>query len=140
MQAQRENFHLAPFPYLGNPRDESFVWWERAESNIAAVGHYSYLAGAYSFTTSVGYAFVSSPFGEVVASMSAETSFDEHPILYHSLNTSGFEPGKAYDSDAQVSWAVLKQIDRAFPKYIPHRNVSIRSLLAGSLNSSEALP
>ncbi|PLB52510.1 aliphatic nitrilase [Aspergillus steynii IBT 23096] len=145
MQAQVENFHLGPFPYLGDPKDERYLWWEGAESNIAAGSHYAVLSGAYSFFPAVGFAFVSSPFGQVVNSISANVSFEEHPILYHSLDTAGFDTTRAYDSDGQVSWAVLRQMVSSFPGYIPEeegdlvprRNATIKFLLSGALNSSE---
>lgn len=130
---------------MGDPKDDRYLWWEGAESNIAAGGHYSLLSGAYSFFTAVGFAFVSNPFGQLVNSISANVSFDERPIFYHNLDTSGFNTTRTYDSDGQVSWAVLRQIVKSFPGYIPkvegdlvpRRNNSIKFLLSGALNSSQ---
>ncbi|KAF7131328.1 hypothetical protein CNMCM5793_004442 [Aspergillus hiratsukae] len=144
MLAQAENFHLGPFPYMGDAGDDNYLWWEGAEANTGTMGHYSNLAGVYSFTPAVGYAFVSSPLSQVVASISAKASFEDHPMLYYTIDTSGFNTSKTYDPDSQVSWAVLQQIDNAFPKYIPHeegdlvphRSVSIQWMLSGALNSS----
>ncbi|KAF2621870.1 aliphatic nitrilase [Macroventuria anomochaeta] len=137
MQAQTENFHLGAFPYMGDVGDDKYLWWEGAQANTGAVGLYSNLAGAYSFVSAIGHSFVVDPLAQVVASISANASFDEFPMLYHSLDTTGFNTSKTYDSDSQVSWGVLQQISDAFPKYIPavegslvpKRNVSIQSLL-----------
>lgn len=49
MQAQVENFHLGPFPYMGDPGGETYLWWEGTEANTGALGVYSDLAGVYSF-------------------------------------------------------------------------------------------
>ncbi|GKZ26572.1 hypothetical protein AbraIFM66951_002630 [Aspergillus brasiliensis] len=145
MQAQVENFHLGPFPYMGNPGDKRYLWWEGADANTGTVGHYSNLAGAYSFVAAVGYSFVSDPLAQVVASIGADASFEDHPILYYSLNSSSFNMSKTYDPDSQVSWAVLQQIQQGFPGYIPlvegslvpRKNVSIASML---FNSSRGIP
>lgn len=145
MQAQVENFHLGPFPYMSDQGDDNYLWWEGAEANSGAVGVYSNLAGAYSFVAAVGHSFVSSPLAQVVASISAKESFEDHPMLYQSLETTGFNTSETYDADSQASWAVLQQIYDGFPGYIPHlegtlvpqKNVSIAYLLSGSLNSSE---
>ncbi|PYI11620.1 aliphatic nitrilase [Aspergillus sclerotiicarbonarius CBS 121057] len=144
MQAQVENFHIGPFPYMGDPGDENYLWWEGAEANRGAVGLYSNLAGAYSFVAAVGYSFVSSPLAQVVTHTSAKASFDDHPMLYHSLDTTTFNKSETYNADSQVSWGVLQQIYGGFPAYIPdiegtlvpERNVSINYLLTGALNSS----
>ncbi|KAJ5088462.1 aliphatic nitrilase [Penicillium angulare] len=145
MQAQTENFHLGPFPYMGNPGDSRYLWWEGAEANTGAVGVYSNLAGAYSFVAAVGYSFVSSPLAQVVASISADASFEKHPMLYHTLDTTSFNTSETYDPDSQASWGVLQQIYNGFPGYIPkiegslvpEKNVSIDYLLSGALNSSQ---
>jgi nitrilase len=145
MQAQVENFNLGPFPYMGNPGDDDYLWWEGGEANTGSVGHYSNLAGAYSFVAAVGYSFVSSPLSQVIASISAEASFEDHPMLYYSIDTTGFNTSKSYDPDSQASWAVLQQIYNGFPGYtppvegtlVPWKNVSISYLLSGALNSSE---
>ena len=137
MQAQAENFHLGPFPYMGDVGDDRYLWWEGALANTGTMGHYANLGGSYSFTAAVGYSFVVDPLAQIVATISANTSFEEFPILYHSLDTTKFNVSKTYDPDSQVSWAVLQQMVDAFPKYIPmvegslvpKRNVSIKSLL-----------
>ncbi|KAL4904310.1 hypothetical protein BDW74DRAFT_178895 [Aspergillus multicolor] len=149
MQAQAENFHIGPFPYMGDRGDNRYLWWEGAEANTGAVSHYSNIAGAWSFVAAVGYSFVTSPFAQVVADISAETSFEERPMLYFSLDIEqeGFDTAgvRTYDADSQAGWAVLRQINEAFPKYIPHdegnlvprRNISVDYLLSGGLESSE---
>jgi nitrilase len=137
MQAQAENFHLGPFPYMGDVGDDNYLWWEGALANTGTMGHYANLGGSYSFTAAVGYSFVVDPLAQIVASISANTSFEESPILYYSLDTTNFNTSKTYDSDSQVSWAVLQQMVEANPKYIPKvegslvpkRNVSTQSLL-----------
>ncbi|KAF3040451.1 hypothetical protein E8E12_002097 [Didymella heteroderae] len=137
MQAQTENFHLGPFPYMGDVGDDRYLWWEGALANTGTMGHYSNLAGAYSFVPAIGHGFVVDPLAQVVASTSANASFEQSPILYHSLDTSNFNVSRTYDPDSQVSWAVLQQMNDAFPRYIPkmegklvpRKNVSIQALL-----------
>ncbi|KAH6848523.1 hypothetical protein B0T12DRAFT_503146 [Alternaria alternata] len=85
---------------FGNDR---YSWWESAQTNSGAVGHYSNLAGAYSFVPAVGYASVTDPSAWFVAHMNANASFVDQPILYHSLGTSNPNVSQTYNADDQVS-------------------------------------
>ncbi|KAF7547351.1 hypothetical protein G7Z17_g7787 [Cylindrodendrum hubeiense] len=144
LQAQAENFHIAPFPYMLEPANKEAAWWEGAFANIGTLGHYSNLAGATSFVTAVGVAFVVSPLAQLEAYISDTVDFTKTPILYHSIETSGFNTSKTYDADSQTSWGVLQQILNGFPSYIPRdegefvdwHSIDINLELSGEYNMS----
>lgn len=48
----------------------------------------------------VGAEVVIDPCATVLASISANASFTEHPILYYSINTTSFDSSVTYDSGA----------------------------------------
>lgn len=141
MHVQMESVHMAPFPYLADAGDESSLWWENEWINTGTVGVYSVLGGTYSLTPAVGVAFITDPLGYRVAHMSANVSFEESPLLFHSFNTSTFNDTATYDVDGQMSWGVLEQIRNSFPAYVPkvegglvpHQNHSIAYLQTGEL-------
>jgi hypothetical protein len=143
MQAQRENIHIGPFPYLADLGDPESDWWENVFANTGTLGYYANLAGAYVFTPAVGASLVLDPLMQVVAQINASAPFDETPMLYHSLNTTAFKESKSYDPDGQVSWGTLQQILVAFPGYIPkdkgsfvdHHVVPLETLKAGNISS-----
>lgn len=146
LQAQRENWHLAPFPYMLDANNTEAAWWESAFANMGTLGHYANLAGAYSFTAAVGVAFVVTPLSQLDGYMSHLVDFDEQPIFYHSINTSSFDSSVTYDADSQTSWGVLQQILAGFPSYIPRdegdftkwHSVNVTEELSGTYNMSAA--
>lgn len=146
MQAQKESIHFGPFPYLADIGDPEALWWEDALSNSAAVRHYSVLSGAYSFMNAIGYAAAYDPLGYTVAEMKASVDMDEHPILYATIDASGFNTSQTYDVDGQTSWAVAKQVLDSLPGYIPHVegslvphvNHSVAWLMSGELTTEVA--
>ncbi|GKT52833.1 aliphatic nitrilase [Colletotrichum tofieldiae] len=141
MYVQREHVHLAPFPYLADTEDNTSLWWENEWINTGTVSVYSVLSGAYSFVPAIGASFVTNPFGTRVAHISANASFDEHPMLYYSFNTSGFNDSVTYNVDGQASWGTLSQIVDSFPQGVPkvegdfvkHKSNSIEYLKSGQL-------
>ena len=140
MEAQSENIHLAPFPYLADEGDAQSLWWENSGPNKGAVGVYAHNSGANIILAGVGYAAVLNATAQVVAEVKASASFEEYPMLYHSFNTTKFDKTKTYDANGQASWGVLQQIVDGFPKYIPKvmgnlvpfREVSAKWLSAAS--------
>ncbi|ETS76208.1 hypothetical protein PFICI_11595 [Pestalotiopsis fici W106-1] len=145
MHAQMENWHLGPFPYMVDANNTDALWWEGAFAEMATMGHYANLGNTYTFTAAVGVAFVMTPLSQLDAYMSDTIDFDEHPMLYHSINTSSFDSSITYDANAQVSWGVLQQILQGFPSYIPRdegdfvawHSVNITEELSGTYNMSE---
>ncbi|EXF75536.1 hypothetical protein CFIO01_06272 [Colletotrichum fioriniae PJ7] len=141
MYVQREHVHFAPFPYLAGVGDETSLWWENEWVNTGTLSVYSVLSGAYSFVAAIGATFVIDPFGSRVAHVNANASFEEFPMLYYNLNTSGFNSSQTYDINGQASWGTLSQIVDSFPRYVPkvegefvkHKNVSIDYLMTGEL-------
>ncbi|KAK1511246.1 uncharacterized protein CCOS01_15008 [Colletotrichum costaricense] len=141
MYVQRENVHFAPFPYLAGVGDETSLWWENEWVNTGTLSVYSVLSGAYSFVAAIGATFVIDPFGSRVAHVNANASFEEFPMLYYNLNTSGFNSSQTYDINGQASWGTLSQIVDSFPGYVPkvegefvkQKNVSIDYLMTGEL-------
>ncbi|KAK1487221.1 hypothetical protein CCUS01_03565 [Colletotrichum cuscutae] len=115
MYVQRENVHFAPFPYLAGVGDETSLWWENQWVNTGTLSVYSVLSGAYSFVAAIGATFVIDPFGSRVAHVNANGSFEEFPMLYYNLNTSGFNSSQTYDINVQASWGTLSQIVDSFP-------------------------
>lgn len=144
LQAQMENFHLGPFPYMLDPGNTEAAWWEDAFANMGTMGHYANLAGAYTFTTAVGVAFVMSPLAQVEAYMNATADFESSPMLFYTLDTSSFNTSVTYDPNSQVSWGALQQILNGFPSYIPRdpgtfvdwHGVNITEEISGSYNVS----
>lgn len=141
MHVQNEHIHLSPFPYLAGRDDNTSLWWENEWINTGAVGTYSVLGWTYSFTAAVGASFVTDPMGNRVAHAPADADFDEMPILYYSLNTTGFNVSQTYDSESQTSWGTLSQIVGSFPGYVPkvegdfvkHKTNSIAYLKTGEM-------
>ncbi|KAG9605600.1 hypothetical protein KCU77_g3598, partial [Aureobasidium melanogenum] len=54
MQAQMENVHLAPYPYLADPGDPTALWWEDVIFDSAAARAYAVYSGAYVFFHAIG--------------------------------------------------------------------------------------
>ncbi|THY98519.1 aliphatic nitrilase-like protein [Aureobasidium pullulans] len=143
MQAQMENIHLAPYPYLADPDDESALWWEDVTFDQAPTRAYAVYSGAYTFFHAIGAAKAFDPLGNTIAEMTASADMQQYPMLYSSINTTSFNTTRTFNSDGQQSWGVLQQILQAFPAYIPrvqgilveHREHSVDWLLNGSLTS-----
>ena len=126
MQAQKENLHIASFPYLTDLGDTDSAWWENIFANTGTLGQYAGLSGAYVFTPAVGASLVVDPLMQVVTQIDASVPFDHVSMLYHSMNTTAFKGSKSYDPNGQVSWDILQQLIVSFPRYIPkiHGNFS----------------
>lgn len=145
MQAQRERLHIAPFPYVVDDDEANESHWFKSHIITHATALYALLSGSYVFAPAVGYSYILDPTTAVVAVVNASVSMTELPILYHTLNTTGFNDAPTYDPSAQVSWDVLQQINSAFPDYIPHeqgnlvphREVSAAWLKTGEIVWSE---
>jgi nitrilase len=84
---------------MGDIGDGKNLWWEVALAHTGTMGHYASLGGSYNLTAAVGYSFIVDPLAEIVASTSANTSFGESSIVYHSLDTTNFNISKIYDFD-----------------------------------------
>ncbi|KAJ0415659.1 carbon-nitrogen hydrolase [Aspergillus carlsbadensis] len=146
MQAQREQLHIGCWPYALDPEDKADNVWFNSHIVRHATSLYALLSGAYVLMPCVRHAFILDPLCNIVAEMRADVSFEEQPILYHVIEGFDWLDGvKEHDPDAQVSWAVLQQLQASFPKYIPHeqgglvprREVSIDDLKAGRFTWSE---
>ncbi|KAH0280331.1 aliphatic nitrilase-like protein, partial [Aureobasidium melanogenum] len=143
MQAQMENVHLAPYPYLADPGDPTALWWEDIIFDSAAARAYAVYSGAYVFFHAIGAAAAFDNLGNAMVSMNASTDMDSFPMLYSSINTTSFNTSRTYNPDGQQSWAFLQQIVQSFPAYIPredgilveHREHSVEWLLSGALTS-----
>ncbi len=53
MQAQMENVHLAPYPYLADPGDPTALWWKISSSIQLQLAH-TLPSGAYVFFHAIG--------------------------------------------------------------------------------------
>ncbi|CAG8165341.1 unnamed protein product [Penicillium salamii] len=145
MQAQMENIHIGPFPYLADYGDPEAAGWEGATVEVAASRHYAFMTGSYELMPAVGFAAAFEPSGNMIAQINASVSFEEHPIVYASINTTTFNTSQTYDVDSQMSWAVLQQIVKGYPDYIPrvegslvpHKEVSAHWLQTGALKYQE---
>ncbi|KAG9634460.1 hypothetical protein KCU64_g15415, partial [Aureobasidium melanogenum] len=119
MQAQMENIHLAPYPYLADSVDSTALWLENVISDAAAARAYAVYSGAYVFFHAIEAAAASNNIGNTMVAMNASTDKDQFPMLYSSINTTSLNTSRTYISDGQQSWAVLQQIVQDFPAYIP---------------------
>lgn len=69
---------------------------------------------------SVGTAAVFAPNGTIVTQIEATEDYPARPIIYHSVNTTGFSDTPAYDLNGEFSWSQMQQIGETYPEYIPH--------------------
>ena len=140
-QAQKENLHIGPFPYLADPGDSDALWWEDLHANMGLGETYAVNSGAYVMVPAVGGAFVSDPLANIVAQMNATADFDEFPVLYTNINITSFNTSETYDVDGQTSWGILQEIVAGYPDYIPkvegtfvvQKNISVAWLKTGAL-------
>lgn len=147
MQAQKENIHFAPFPYMSDANDTQAVWWENQISEQASARVYAIQAGAYTFMNAIGFSAAYDPVGWTIAEMTANTDMHEHPMLFATIPTNGFNTSQTYDVDGQASWGTAMQILGNLPGYIPRvegalvpqRNQSISYLLSGNLTTEVML-
>lgn len=86
--------------------------------NAGAVRTYAVNAGAVTIWAGVGYSAVYGADGIETAEMLASVPFTT-PMLYTSINTISFNRTKTYNVNGEQSWGVLKQIEDAWPYYIP---------------------
>ncbi|KAG9562598.1 aliphatic nitrilase-like protein, partial [Aureobasidium melanogenum] len=144
MQSQLENIHIAAAPYTPDLDDPDAQYWETLEVNSAAVRTYAVNSGAVTLWAGVGYSAVYSAHGLETAEAKAAVSFDEQPMLYDSINTTGFGTA-TYDINGEQSWGVLQQIVDGWPYYIPKvigtyvlkNTVLIADLLGPTASSTE---
>ena len=142
-QAQSENLHLAPFPYMGDAGDPEATWWEDSLVNVGTLRHYAVLQGGYVFMNAIGYAIAIDQLGQTVTEMSATVNMTTDPILYATVSGALFDTSKTFDSDSQTSWGVLKQIIDGFPKdiprvegsLVPYQEHSVSWMLTGALTA-----
>lgn len=118
MQAQAENIHIAAAPYTPDANNPDALFWETLEVNSAAVRTYAVNSGAITLWAGIGYSAVYSAEGlERVVALAA-VPFADEPLLYDSINTTGFG-NSTYYTNGEQSWGVLKEIVNGFPNYIP---------------------
>ncbi|KAM6507136.1 hypothetical protein FALCPG4_018520 [Fusarium falciforme] len=120
MQAQREQLHIGCWPYALDPEDKSDAVWFNAHIVRHGISLYALLSGAFVLIPCVGHAFILDPLCNFVAEIRNEADYEEEPILYHDIpafdNRNGYIE---HDPEAQVSWAVLEQLNESFPKEYP---------------------
>lgn len=63
MQAQKENIHFAPFPYMSDANDTQALSWETQIAEQATVRVYAIQAGAFTFMNAVEFSVVYDPLG-----------------------------------------------------------------------------
>ncbi|WYZ36141.1 hypothetical protein EsH8_XI_000024 [Colletotrichum jinshuiense] len=146
--AQRPKLHIGAFPFASDFDDTSDSVFYNASLVTHGSSGFALLSGAHVLMPSIGYTFIFDPLMRIVARMDNSISYDDHPILYHSMNAAQFHSGETYDPDSQVSWGVLQQINKGYPAYIPKapgvltkkRTVSVSNLREGLFEWSETGP
>lgn len=118
MQSQNENLHIAAFPITPDFGADTSL--EGTENSMAGARYYAITGQTWTFMPSVGTAAVFSPNGTITAQIEATEDYPARPILYHSVNTTGFTDTPAYDVNGEFSWSQMKQIEETYPQYIPH--------------------
>ncbi|RMZ75254.1 hypothetical protein DV738_g5568, partial [Chaetothyriales sp. CBS 135597] len=136
MALQRPKLHIGNWPYTLDDGDETESFWFGSGISSAGTSSYALLSGAYVLIPSVGHPYILSPYTQIVAEVNASVSFTETPILYHTLNATLLYSDESYDTDAQISWGTLQQINEAVPDSIPHVT---GSLVPHSEHSNEQL-
>lgn len=118
MQSQKENLHIAAFPWT--PDFGVSTSLESTENSMAGARYYAITGQTWTFMPSVGTAAVFSPNGTIVAQIEATEEYPARPIIYHSVNTTGFSDAPSYDVNGEFSWSQMQQISETYPDYIPH--------------------
>jgi nitrilase len=117
MHSQIENIHIASFPWAPDLAVDTGV--TRAEVSIAAARLYAVTGSTWVLMPAVGTATIIAPNGTIVAQVEASDCPVAQPMIYHSIDTTSFVGTPAYQADGEYSYAALKQVDAAFPAYIP---------------------
>lgn len=94
MQSQNENLHIAAFPFSPDFGVDTSL--ESTENSMAGARYYAITGQTWTFMPSVGTAAVFSPNGTIVAQIQATEDYPARPIIYHSVNTTGFSDTPAY--------------------------------------------
>lgn len=118
MQSQIENLHIAAFPWTPDLGVSTSL--ESTENSMAGARYYAITGQTWTFMPAVGTAAVFSPNGTIVAQVEATEDYPARPILYHSVNTTGFSGTPSYDVNGEFSWSQMQQIGETYPDYIPH--------------------
>ena len=121
MQAQLESIHVGSWPYMPNYNTSDALYWESAEVNMAAASMYATNSGAWTLVPVVGRAAIFDPTGLEVAHINAEVSYNDEPMLYHSINTTKFTRSP-YNLNGEQSWGILQQIVNGWPAELPKEN------------------
>jgi hypothetical protein len=118
MQSQNENLHIAAFPFTPDFGADTSL--ESTENSMTGARYYAITGQTWTFMPSVGTAAVFSPNGTIVAQIEATEEYPARPILYYSVNTTGFSSTPAYNVNGEFSWSQMEQIGETYPDYIPH--------------------
>ncbi|GJC90075.1 nitrilase [Colletotrichum liriopes] len=118
VQAQNENLHIAAFPWA--PDLGAMTGLTSTEVSLAGARYYAVTGQTYVLMPAVGTAVVIHPNGTIVAQLNASDCPLAQPLLYYSLNTTGFAGTLDININGEFSWAALQQINDAYPSYIPH--------------------
>nr|XP_001397924.2 hypothetical protein ANI_1_1850144 [Aspergillus niger CBS 513.88] len=124
MAAQRPKLHIGAWPFAMDFGDDSDSIFYNASLVTRGAGSYALNSGAYVLMPSIGYCFIYDPMMRIVAAMDNTVDYQEHPILYHTLDGSELHGTQDHDPNAQASWAVLQQLNDAFPVTIPREQGS----------------
>jgi nitrilase len=119
MQAQLETLHIGAWPYQADFDEPDALFFEDAPNNVGAARMYAVNSGAVTLFTSIGYAAVISGLGVTQVEMKASASYDQNPMLYHSINTTSALNTPTYNINGEQSWGVLQQIEEGWPSYVP---------------------
>jgi hypothetical protein len=148
MAAQRPKLHIGAWPFAMDFEDDSDSIYYNASLVTRGSGAYALNSGAYVLMPAVGYCFIYDPLMRIVAHVDNKVPYDEQPILYHTLECSDFQSSQTHDPDAQASWAVLQQLNEAFPSKIPQeagtlvprRDINTHFLMSDDMRWSEMGP
>ena len=116
MHAQVENIHIASFPWAPDLGIDSGV--TRAEVSIAGARLYAVTGSTWVLMPVVGTSAIIAPNGTIVAQVEASDDPVSQPMIYHSINTTSFAGTPNYDANNKYSYAALKQVNTAFPRYV----------------------
>lgn len=148
MAAQRPKLHIGAWPFASDFDDDSDSIFYNASLVTRGAGSYALNSGAYVLMPSIGFCFVFDPLMRIVAHLDNSVDYKEHPMLYHTLDASELQGAEEYDPNAQASWAVLQQLNDAFPatiprvsgSLVPRRETSIEHLTSAEMKWSEIAP